>query len=420
MPVSSSDAEVTVSGPVNIAVIKYWGKRDTKLLLPTNSSLSVTLHQDDLKTTTTIRASPSFDQDRLWLNGKEESIPASRRLLNCLEDSRKARKAMEDASGGTLPSLSTYKLHICSENNFPTAAGLASSAAGYAALVFALATVFELPMSGSEISRLARVGSGSACRSVFGGYVAWEMGSKPDGSDSEAVQVAPESHWPEMEALIMVVSDAKKGVGSTEGMQETVETSDLIKRRIDHSVPERMELMKKAILARDFDAFAELTMKDSNQFHATCLDTFPPIFYLNDVSRSIIQLVTRYNAHYKAKGEGYRVAYTFDAGPNAVIYMPKENVAEFVALASLLFPKPESASDEAFYGTGGLVEVAKGAAGSAAIKELAEALKFPVQAPGSIQRMIHTRVGPGPQVLAKGWDLKVSLLAEDGQPKTKQ
>jgi diphosphomevalonate decarboxylase len=400
----------------NIATNKYWGKRDTKLLLPTNSSLSVTLHHEDLSTTTTIRASPSFESDRLWLNGKEESIPTNRRLLNCLEDSRKARLAMETAGAGKLAPLSTYKLHIASENNFPTAAGLASSAAGYAALVYALANLFELPMTGSEISRLARVGSGSACRSIFGGYVAWEMGTNPDGSDSIAVQVAPETHWPDMEALILVVSDAKKGVGSTEGMQETVETSDLMEHRIKYSAPRRMEQMKKAILEKDFNTFAEITMKDSNQFHATCLDTFPPIFYLNDVSRSVIQLVGRYNALYRNKGEDYRVAYTFDAGPNAVIYMPKKNVPEFVALAAVLFPKPETATDEAFYGKPELIAAAKAAASSKEVKDLVDTLQFPVQAPGSIQRMIYTRVGPGPQILAKGYDSKISLLGVDGMP----
>lgn len=411
----NSNPTLIFSTAPNIATNKYWGKRDTKLLLPTNSSLSVTLHFQDLSTTTTIRGSPNYESDRLWLNGKEESIPTNRRLLNCLEDSRKARLAMEQADS-SLPPLSTYKLHICSENNFPTAAGLASSAAGYAALVYALANLFELPMSGSEISRLARVGSGSACRSIFGGFVAWEMGTNPDGSDSIAVQVAPESHWPDMEALILVVSDAKKGVGSTEGMQETVETSDLMSHRIKYSAPKRMEEMKKAILEKDFNTFAEVTMKDSNQFHATCLDTFPPIFYLNDVSRSVIQLVTRYNALYRSKGQDYRVAYTFDAGPNAVIYMPKANVPEFVALAATIFPKPEGASDEVFYGKQELIEAATKGSNSAEIKELIDTLKFPVQAPGSIQRMIYTRVGPGPQILAKGYDGKVSLLNAEGLP----
>lgn len=230
------------------------------------------------------------------------------------------RKALED-SDPSLPKLSTYKLHVVSENNFPTAAGLASSAAGFAALVRAIADLYELPQNPTELSRIARQGSGSACRSLFGGYVAWEQGEKDDGSDSLAVQVAPESHWPEMRAAILVVSAAKKGVSSTAGMQATVHTSSLFPHRAKVVVPERMAAMKKAVLDRDFETFADLTMKDSNSFHAVCLDTQPPIFYLNDVSRAAIRVVDEIN-----RVAGRRVAaYTFDAGPNCVIYYLQEN-----------------------------------------------------------------------------------------------
>ena len=209
-----------------------------------------------------------------------------------------------------------------SENNFPTAAGLASSAAGFAALVRAIANLYELPSNPTDLSRIARQGSGSACRSLFGGYVAWQMGSATDGSDSVAVEVAPASHWPTMRALILVVSAEKKGVSSTSGMQITVATSELFQRRAEVVVPEHMKLMEEAILEKDFEKFGEVTMKDSNSFHATCLDTFPPIFYLNDVSRAAIRVVEDIN---KRAGK-IVAAYTFDAGPNAVIYFEEENV----------------------------------------------------------------------------------------------
>ena len=278
MLTSSNDTQVTCSAPVNIAVIKYWGKRDAELLLPTNSSLSVTLNQDDLRSTTSIRTGPELEKDRLWLNGIEESLN-SKRLINVISQARKLREGME-SQDPTLEKLSTYKLWINSVNNFPTAAGLASSASGFACLTYSLAKLFQLETDQSALSRLARMGSGSACRSLFGGFVSWEMGELKDGSDSMAVQVAPETHWPDLEALILVVSDAKKDVGSSIGMQETVATSSLLKERIQHVVPKRMEQMKQAILDKDFDMFAELTMKDSNQFHAVCLDTYPPIFYM--------------------------------------------------------------------------------------------------------------------------------------------
>lgn len=204
-----------------------------------------------------------------------------------------------------------------SSNNFPTAAGLASSAAGFAALVRAIADLYQLPQSPTELSLIARQGSGSACRSLLGGYVAWDHGTQENGLDSVARLVAPRSHWPEMRALILVVSAAKKGVSSTTGMQTTVETSSLFRTWADTVVPARMREMETAIAARDFDTFARVTMREANSFHAICLDTEPPILYLNDVSRAAIRAVQALNA---SAGGRYLAAYTFDAGPNAVIY----------------------------------------------------------------------------------------------------
>jgi diphosphomevalonate decarboxylase len=217
-------------------------------------------------------------------------------------------------------------LRLVSENNFPTAAGLASSAAGFAALVRAIADLYELPDSPAELSLIARQGSGSACRSLFGGYVAWRMGEADDGSDSRAEQVAEAAHWPEMRALVLVVSAAKKGVSSTSGMQQTVATSGLFRERVSRVVPQHMDAMEKAIKERDFAAFAEVTMRDSNSFHASCADTYPPIFYMNDVSRAAIRAVETINAT-----AGRTVAaYTFDAGPNAVIYYSEKDTEAVV------------------------------------------------------------------------------------------
>ena len=203
-----------------------------------------------------------------------------------------------------------------SANNFPTAAGLASSAAGFAALVRAIADLYELQQSPTELSLIARQGSGSACRSLLGGYVAWDHGTRDDGLDSRAREVAPKSHWPDIKALILVVSAAKKGVSSTTGMQTTVQTSSLFQTRSKEVVPKRMAEMEKAIQSKDFESFAKVTMRESNSFHSTCLDTDPPIFYLNDVSRAAIKAVEEMNE----KAGRAIAAYTFDAGPNAVIY----------------------------------------------------------------------------------------------------
>lgn len=288
-------------------------------------------------------------------------------------------------------------LHICSENNFPTAAGLASSASGFACLVACLAKVFELEMTPSELSVIARQGSGSACRSLFGGFVAWEMGSKEDGSDSLAVQIDPLEHWPDLHAIICVVSDAKKGVGSTLGMQNTVKTSPLLKERIN-GVQSRMEGITKAIHDKDFESFADITMRDSNQFHAVCLDTHPPIFYLNDVSRGIIALVHELN---RASGKTI-AAYTFDAGPNAVLYLPKENVKAVLEIVQKYFPGAEFQDKRNV-----------GPSSNASLPSGFNEKIIPVFPPASVKQILHTSVGDGPRSLAKG----EGLLNAEGFPK---
>uniref|UniRef100_A0AAY4E2Y8 Diphosphomevalonate decarboxylase n=1 Tax=Denticeps clupeoides TaxID=299321 RepID=A0AAY4E2Y8_9TELE len=329
---------ITCSAPVNIAVIKYWGKRDDELILPVNSSLSVTLHQDQLKTTTTIACSRDFQEDRIWINGREEDINQSR-LQSCLREMRRlARKRSGDGDPAHGVAGLSHKVHICSVNNFPTAAGLASSASGYACLVYTLSRLFGVE---GELSAVARQGSGSACRSMYGGFVQWKIGERADGKDSLAEQVQPETHWPELRVLVLVVNAQRKHIGSTSGMQTSVKTSSLLKHRAECLVSGQMDKMMRAINTKDFSAFGELTMQDSNQFHATCLDTYPPIFYLSDVSRQIINLVHCYNHHYRE----IKVAYTFDAGPNAVIFTLQEHLPEFVQVVRYFFP-PESNEEQ--------------------------------------------------------------------------
>jgi diphosphomevalonate decarboxylase len=281
---------------------------------------------------------------------------------------------------------------------------LASSASGFAALVKSLATLYQLPSTPSELSLIARQGSGSACRSLFGGFVAWEMGSSPDGSDSLAVEVASREHWPEMHALICVVSDDKKGTSSTSGMQRTVETSALLQHRINHIVPERMRLISEAIKTRDFNAFAKITMQDSNQFHAVALDTEPPIFYMNDVSRAIISLIVEYNRVSVDAGGPLKAAYTYDAGPNAVIYTLKEDVKEIVELIVKYFPQAGQFKDPfGLFGKDGVQGKVVGGFNTAVAKP------FGV---GAVKNLIHTQVGDGPRVLSA----EEGLLGDEGLP----
>ncbi|KAF4977911.1 hypothetical protein FZEAL_5616 [Fusarium zealandicum] len=378
----------STTAPVNIAVVKYWGKRDPKLNLPTNSSLSVTLSQADLRTLTTASCSNSYtDGDSLTLNGESSDVSGARTQA-CFRELR-SRRATLEASDSSLPKLSAMPLKLVSENNFPTAAGLASSAAGFAALVKAIALLYKLPDSPSDLSLVARQGSGSACRSLFGGYVAWRMGEKDDGSDSKAELVAPASHWPEMRALILVASAAKKGVSSTSGMQQTVATSGLFKERITHIVPANMTSMEEAVKNKDFAKFAEVTMRESNSFHATCADTYPPIFYMNDVSRAAIRAVEDINT----KAGKTIAAYTFDAGPNCVVYYLEKDADTIVG-----------AFYQALTGVDGFKEGAASAKSSIQLESsLATTLKE------GVSRVISTGVGEGPI------ETEEYLVGEDGQ-----
>lgn len=289
------------------------------------------------------------------------------------------------------PEKLDWKLQIVSENNFPTAAGLASSAAGYSCLVYTLATLYGL-QNDIELSSLARMGSGSACRSIYGGFVQWQRGEAADGHDSIAVQLAPANHWPELELLILVVNDARKKTSSTSGMSRSVATSPLLKHRTTVVVPQRIGEMKAAIAEKNFNKFAELSMQDSNQFHSVCLDTFPPCVYLNDVSHAVINAVHSYNAAWSGVDMTVtKAGYTFDAGPNACILILKENVPHFVDFLKKVFPS--SAADSEFF-TGIPTP------STPLPKEVADQLDLEPVGMDLLKYVIHTRIGDGPKVVA--------------------
>jgi len=247
--------------------------------------------------------------------------------LNSLVNLQVRKLASTSKSAQTVEK-SKWKVAIVSENNFPTKAGLASSASGYACLVYTLAKLYDLDTNSSELSALARRGSGSACRSMFGGFVRWHK-EEP----CIAKPVAPANHWPELCCLVAVVSNRSKSVGSTEGMKRSSDTSLLLQHRVNNVVSHRIKIMEEAILQKNFVKFAELTMQDSNQFHAVCLDTFPPLFYMNSTSQAVIELVHRYNQICQQ----VKVAYTFDAGPNAVLFMEKSELGRFGAIFHSVF-----------------------------------------------------------------------------------
>ncbi|KAK9282907.1 hypothetical protein L1049_011132 [Liquidambar formosana] len=410
---------VTAQTPTNIAVIKYWGKRDETLILPVNDSISVTLDPEHLCTTTTVAVSPSFDKDRMWLNGKEISLSGGR-FQSCLREIRCRAGDVEDEKKGIKIAKKDWEklhVHIASYNNFPTAAGLASSAAGLACLVFSLAKLMNVKEDHGKLSAIARQGSGSACRSLYGGFVKWIMGKDEKGSDSIAVQLADEKHWDDLVIVIAVVSSRQKETSSTTGMRETVETSMLLQHRAKEVVPKRILQMEEAIRNRDFASFAHLTCADSNQFHAVCLDTCPPIFYMNDTSHRIISIVEKWN-----RSEGTpQVAYTFDAGPNAVMIARNRKVAG-VLLQKLLFyfpPQPDTDLNSYVIGDKSILKDA-GLEGMKDVEALPPPPEIKDNIPaqkykGDVSYFICTRPGKGPVLLSD--ESQALLNPESGLPK---
>jgi len=282
----------------NIAVIKYWGKRDEKFVLPQNSSLSFTL-DETLHTTTTVVFSSKFTQDNFWLNSEKISFERYAPVISLIRN-------LADTKD---------RVHIASINQFPTAAGLASSASGISALTSAACDALNLNLSKKQKSILSRQGSGSAARSIFGGCVLWHRGQYNDGSDSYAEQLFPSNYWSDLCILVIITNFNKKNLSSRKGMTQTVQTSPLYQERLKQ-IPKKIELMKKAICKKDFSVFAELTMKESNQLHAVMLDSWPPIIYLDDAAKLIISSINQFNHQCNQ----YAAAYTFDAGSNAYVF----------------------------------------------------------------------------------------------------
>lgn len=370
-----SENSITVVAPINIAFIKYWGKREggETLILPTNDSFSITLSTKPFRSKTSVYLTDKLKGDELWLNGAKSDFASTPRLTNVLEAVRATCP----------PDRAALKAFIISENNFPTAAGMASSASGYCALAFALVNIFK---STADVSVLSRIGSGSACRSAYGGFVKWHMGSNADGSDCLAKQFVDHSYWPEMNVLCAVLKGAKKDISSTKGMQLSLQTSPMMKDRIEVIVPARMDEISEAVKARNFDKFAEITCIDSDDLQAVCATTTPVVKYATDDSFAFIKLVHAYN---KAKGKRV-LAYTYDAGANCFLFTLKETLAEVVAM--ILHHWPTADNLMAFHDEG-LLAAAKAVVLPDNCKNLIEHERK------SLEYLLHSPVGEGPAVL---------------------
>jgi diphosphomevalonate decarboxylase len=287
----------SISHP-NIAFIKYWGNLNNALRIPSNGSISMNL--SSLETSTTVEASPEFRSDSLTLNNRRESGFALERVKAFMD-------ILREMSGN-----SNYA-HVSSKNNFPQSAGIASSASAFSALAAAGSKAYGLELSEKELSILARRGSGSASRSIPEGFVEWQAGKT--NADSFAISIAPANFW-DLWDCVAVITDQPKKTGSTEG-HLLAGTSPLQAARVEDA-PRRLEICRKAILERDFEALADIIELDSNMMHAVMLTSQPPLMYWSPKSLEIMFEVSKW------RKEGIPAAYTLDAGPNVHVICPKE------------------------------------------------------------------------------------------------
>jgi diphosphomevalonate decarboxylase len=293
----TNPTKATTQAHPNIALIKYWGKRDTALFLPQTPSLSMTL--SGLSAKTTVEFSTAFKADRVELDGQSVQGRELERFTMLLDRVRGLAGISERA-------------RIASRNDFPKAAGLASSAAGGAALTSATALAAGLDLSAHELSRLARQFSGSACRSIEGGFCEWQKGVRSDGEDSFAVQIAPSTHWPELRMVVTICSEAKKAMSSRLAMQHSVDTSPFFEgwvRQVDLD----LELARSALLARDLDALGPIVETNACRMHAVAMGAHPPTIYLKPVTLEVIEAVHGF------RRDGIQAWFTLDAGPNPVV-----------------------------------------------------------------------------------------------------
>lgn len=276
----------------NIAFIKYWGNRDDALRLPASGSISMNLDGLHTRTTVTWNESRETGDDSLTLNGVPASGEPLVRVSALLDLVR--RMAGFD-----------WRAEVVSENDFPMGTGIASSASAFAALALAATRAAGLTLSERELSRLARRGSGSACRSIPGGFVEWLPGT--GDADSYAVSIAPPAHW-DLADCIAVISREHKATGSARG-SALAATSPLQAARLADA-PRRLDLCRAAIRGRDFEALAAGAELDSDMMHAVMMTSSPALFYWQPATLTVMQAVR------EARAGGLPVFYTVDAGPN--------------------------------------------------------------------------------------------------------
>jgi diphosphomevalonate decarboxylase len=285
----------------NIAFIKYWGNLDESLRIPLNGSISINLAA--LTTRTSVFCSQDLTEDELILNGTRQTGSVLLRVCRFLDVVR--------GLVGTYPHA-----RVESRNDFPTGAGIASSASAFAALALAASAAYGLELSEKDLSRLARRGSGSACRSVPAGFTEWQVGTSDQ--DSFATSFARADHWQLMD-LIAVIHSGEKKAGSTEG-HHIAATSPVQAGRVADA-PRRLDDCRQAILTKDFERLAPVIEQDSNLLHAVMMTSNPALYYWRGGTVEVMNAVRTW------RKQGIPCAFTIDAGPNVHVICPTADAA---------------------------------------------------------------------------------------------
>lgn len=295
----------TARSCANIAFIKYWGRRDHALRLPLNGSISMNL--DGATTTTTVTFDPALDTDQITILDVGSSEKAARRVSEHLDRVR-ARAALDT------------RARVVSRNSFPMGTGIASSASAFAALTAAACAAAGLEFSERELSILARLGSGSACRSIPAGFVEWYAGENSETSYAETI--APPEHW-DLRDLIAIVETAHKEIGSSKG-QELADASPFGAARLV-AAERGLPIVRRAILERDFEAFGEETEQEAIRMHAVALTSRPSVLYWSPATVRIMHAVRAWRAG------GLPAYFTIDAGANVHVLCQGADADEVAA-----------------------------------------------------------------------------------------
>lgn len=296
----------------NIALIKYWGKRDETLFLPMNSSLSLTL--DEFYTETTVELSDSFETDRFILNNERQDDRETTKISRFLDLFRQEAGIQTAAK-------------ITSQNFVPTAAGLASSASAFAALGAAMNEASGLRMDLATLSTYVRRGSGSATRSVYGGFVEWQMGT--NSADSMAIEI-DDASW-DIGMITVAVNTNKKSVSSRDGMKLTVETSAFYPAWLESTAKDLIAI-KEAIHKQDFQQLGEITESNGMKMHGTMLAALPPFSYWEALT---VEVLTKIR---EIRRQGWQCYFTMDAGPNVKILCRYSDAEAIKKLLTTAFP----------------------------------------------------------------------------------